>query len=157
MQITLLLVGLAAIGLTAAFQRMGALNWAIGSMLWLAGFSLFSAVSWWLLAPLWLMVVLPALLVNVSGLRKRWLSAPMLKLYERITPQISETEQTALESGTVGFEGELFSGHPDFSKLLAQPAPKLSAEEQAFLDGPCEQLGYMINDWEISQQTCGSF
>ena len=57
----------------------------------------------------------------------------------KLLPPLSDTERTALESGTVGFEGELFSGKPAWDKLLNLPKPELSAEEQAFLDGPCEE------------------
>ena len=32
------------------------------------------------------------------------------------------------------------------------PAPRLSAEEQAFLDGPVEELCAMCNDWEITHE-----
>src|SRR6185312_3932930 len=66
--------------------------------------------------------------------------------------KLSETEQTALEAGTVGFEGELFSGKPDWHELLKQPRPELSVEEQAFMDGPVEELCAMIDDWQITHE-----
>ncbi|MEP6938622.1 MAG: acyl-CoA dehydrogenase, partial [Rudaea sp.] len=72
--------------------------------------------------------------------------------YTKITPQISETERIALEAGTVGFEGELFSGKPDWSVLLKQPIPALSIEEQAFMDGPVEEVCRMTNDWQITHE-----
>ena len=50
--------------------------------------------------------------------RRKKISAPLLSMFAKVTPKLSETEQTALEAGTVGFEGELFSGKPDWSKLL---------------------------------------
>src|SRR5690606_6869187 len=62
----------------------------------------------------------------------------------------TETERTALESGTVGFEGELFSGMPDWDVLLSQPKPELTAEEQAYLDGPVEELCKRVDDWDIT-------
>jgi acyl-CoA dehydrogenase len=65
-------------------------------------------------------------------------------------PQLSDTERTALEAGTVGFEGELFSGRPDWKQAAGQPKPELTAEEQAFLDGPVEELCRMTDDWEIT-------
>ncbi|MCC7248380.1 MAG: acyl-CoA dehydrogenase [Lysobacter sp.] len=86
----------------------------------------------------------------ISPLRKRLITSTLLKFYTKLLPPLSDTERTALESGTVGFEGELFSGKPDWNKLLTQPKPQLSAEEQAFLDGPCEELCRMTNDWEIT-------
>jgi acyl-CoA dehydrogenase len=58
----------------------------------------------------------------------------------------------ALDAGTVGFEGELFSGKPDWSALLAQPVPRLTVEEQAYLDGPVEQLCAMVDDWQITHE-----
>ncbi len=84
--------------------------------------------------------------------RRRQITAPLLKLFAKVTPTLSETEQTALEAGTVGFEGELFSGKPDWHELLKQPKPELSVEEQAFLDGPVEQLCAMIDDWQITHE-----
>ena len=54
---------------------------------------------------------------------------------------MSDTEREALEAGTVWWDGELFTGKPDWTSCCsANPAPTLSAEEQAFLDGPCEKL-----------------
>src|SRR5690625_7805809 len=65
-----------------------------------------------------------------------------------MTPQTSETEQSALDAGTVGFEGELFGGKPNWNRFIKQPLPELNAEEQAFIDGPVEQLCGMLNEWE---------
>jgi len=64
---------------------------------------------------------------------------------------MSETEREALTAGTVGWEGEMFSGMPDWDKLRAIPAATLSAEEVAFLEGPVEALCALINNWEINQ------
>src|SRR3569623_508282 len=41
---------------------------------------------------------------------------------------------------------------PDWQQLLKQPKPELSTEEQAFLDGPVEQLCAMIDDWQITHE-----
>ncbi len=107
----------------------------------------------------WLATALPLLLlalvaVPLNGLswRRRYLSAPLLAIFQKVTPKLSDTEQIALDAGTVGFEGELFSGKPDWRKLLAQPKPALSVEEQAFLDGPVEKLCAMTNDWQITHE-----
>src|SRR6185437_6751928 len=48
--------------------------------------------------------------------------------------------------------GELFSGRPDWHQLLRQPKPVLSVEEQAFLDGPVEELCGMLDDWQITHE-----
>ncbi|MBC7989078.1 MAG: acyl-CoA dehydrogenase, partial [Luteimonas sp.] len=95
-------------------------------------------------------VALIAVPLLIPPLRKPFITAPLLKFYRQILPPLSQTERIALESGTVGFEGELFSGKPAWDKLLSQPKPVLTAEEQAFLDGPVEDLCKMIDDWEIT-------
>ena len=65
---------------------------------------------------------------------------------------MSQTEREAIDAGTVWWDGDLFSGRPDWDKLLAVPAPKLTPEEQAFVDGPCEELCAMCDDWEITHE-----
>jgi acyl-CoA dehydrogenase len=72
----------------------------------------------------------------------------IFKKYDFI-PKISDTERTALEAGVVWIEADLFSGKPDFEKILSEPYPQLTKEEQAFVDGPVEKLCELINDWEI--------
>jgi acyl-CoA dehydrogenase len=90
--------------------------------------------------------------LNVPALRRKLLSDHILALYRRILPDMSQTEKEAIDAGTVWWDADLFSGKPDWNKLLATPAPRLSAEEQAFLDGPVEQLCEMCNDWEITHE-----
>ncbi len=84
--------------------------------------------------------------------RLRWISEPMLKIFRRITPRMSQTEREALDAGSVWWDGELFSGRPKWKKLRQLPTPQLSAEEQAFLDGPVDELCAMLNDWEITAE-----
>ena len=91
-----------------------------------------------------------ALLLNPSPIRRAVLGAPVLALFRKILPRMSSTEKEALDAGTVWWDGELFSGKPDWKKLQAYPKPTLSAEEQAFLDGPVEDLCDMVNEWEIT-------
>lgn len=66
-------------------------------------------------------------------------------------PRLSDTERQALEAGDVWAEGEFFGGNPDFRKLLSESYGQLSAEEQAFMDGPCEELIRMCDTWEIGR------
>jgi acyl-CoA dehydrogenase len=65
---------------------------------------------------------------------------------------MSQTEKEAIDAGTVWWDADLFSGKPDWDKLLKTPEPRLSAEEQAFLDGPCEELCSMVDDWHITHE-----
>ena len=77
--------------------------------------------------------LIPAIIFNVSSLRQRLISNHLLAFYRNAMPEISQTERDALEAGGTWWDAELFSGAPDWRKLLAQPAPELSAEEQASL------------------------
>jgi len=114
------------------------------------GFGLHAPRATWIV--LGIFAVLFAVPLNVMPLRRGLISKPLLNVFRRVLPKLSETEQVALDAGTVGFEGELFSGKPDWAQLLAQPKPQLSEEEQAFLDGPCEQLCRMVDDWKITHE-----
>ena len=100
---------------------------------------------------LWPFLVL-LLLLNIKGIRQRYLSTPVLAYIRRVLPPISDTEREAIEAGTVWWDGELFRGNPDWSKLLQVPAPGLSDEEQSFLDGPVERLCAMLDDWQITYE-----
>ena len=104
----------------------------------------------WLLT-LWLAFGAMALL-NVDAFRLRFITRPFLKTYRRMLPTMSDTEREALEAGTVWWDGELFTGRPDWNKLLSAQAPRLTPDEQAFIDGPCEELCRMIDDWDITHR-----
>jgi acyl-CoA dehydrogenase len=99
-----------------------------------------------------LLAWLPALvlgLLSVPALRRTVLIEPAFRMVKGVLPQVSDTEQQALDAGTVGFDAELFSGTPDWAKLRAVPPIVLTKEEQAFLDGPTEELCRMIDDWQL--------
>lgn len=133
----------------AAFHRVRLATWATLTATLLVACVLLGAdsIATAIAALLVAVITTPLLLPQI---RKPYVTAPLLAFYSKLLPPLSDTERTALESGTVGFEGELFSGKPDWSRLLAQPKPLLTAEEQAFLDGPCETLCTMIDDWDIT-------
>ncbi len=57
-----------------------------------------------------------------------------------VLPKISDTERQALEAGDVWIDGQFFSGHPDFAQMLESRYGRLTAEEQAFMDGPVNDL-----------------
>jgi acyl-CoA dehydrogenase len=99
---------------------------------------------------LWPLYLVAVLLMNAGGLRKKLLTTRILAWVTRVLPEISETERDAISAGTVSWDGELFSGTPKWDRLLLQPKPRLSDEEQAFLDGPVDRLCEMLNDWEIT-------
>jgi len=89
---------------------------------------------------------------NIIEFRREKLTKPLLAIYRKMLPTMSDTEREALEAGNVGWDGELFSGMPQWDRLMSYPAPKLSDEEQAFLDGPCEELCEMLDDWEVCHE-----
>lgn len=82
--------------------------------------------------------------------RQRYISKPVLNWVRGVLPVMSDTEREALDAGTTWWDAELLSGDPDWKKLFALQTHRLSTEEQAFLDGPCEVLCKMIDDWDIT-------
>ncbi|UTW13188.1 acyl-CoA dehydrogenase [Marinobacterium rhizophilum] len=82
--------------------------------------------------------------------RRRYISGPVLRRIRALLPPISDTEREALEAGGLWWDAQLLSGKPDWSELLSAGTPRLSEEEQAFLDGPVQQLCALIDDWDIS-------
>ena len=106
----------------------------------------------WALMLAWSVFIPVAMLLTVTPLRRQLLIKPVLALYAKIMPDMSDTEREALEAGTVWWEADLFRGQPDWHRLVGFPAPKLSDEEQAFLAGPAEELCAMISDWEITEE-----
>lgn len=96
----------------------------------------------------WLTAIVFGLLA-VPAIRRTALIAPAFKFIKGMMPKISDTESQALEAGTVGFDAELFSGMPDWDKLRSIAPVVLTPEEQAFLDGPTEQLCGMIDGWQV--------
>jgi acyl-CoA dehydrogenase len=88
--------------------------------------------------------------MSEASWRRDWLTRPIYHLARRVLPTLSATEREAIEAGDVWWDADLFSGNPDWAKLLAMPPAKLSPEEQAFLDGPAEELCGMLDDWKIT-------
>lgn len=98
----------------------------------------------------WLAFLIVALPVNIESIRKQYISEPILKIYKKIMPEMSSTEKDAIDAGTVWWDGEIFSGNPNWQTLHNIPQSRLTGEEQAFLDGPVEEVCKMCNDWEIT-------
>ena len=121
----------------------------IGALL--VAYSVLGAAPVWWKAVLWVAFA-PLALLNLGPLRIRFLSRPFLRTYKRLLPPMSSTEREALEAGTVWWDGELFTGSPNWKKLLDATPPRLTAEEQAFIDGPCDELCRMIDDWDTTHR-----
>ena len=134
-----------------AYRRLGLLSFCSTLTLLVALYCYLAppAPTW--KALLWVFTALLWLL-NLKPLRRALISGPFLDSYRRMLPSMSQTEREALDAGTVWWDGELFTGAPRWEKLLGASAPQLSAAEQAFLDGPCEVLCAMLDDWDITHR-----
>ncbi len=121
-----------------------------------------AALAWWgvrtgsagagVAAPVFAVLTVFVLLAAATGipaLRRQLLSRAAMRLMRPMLPRISPTEREALDAGTVWWERDLFSGRPDWRKLLAFTPKPLSDREQAFLDGPVDELCSMIQEWDV--------
>ena len=138
-------------GIFLAYQRIDLRTSTVATGVALAAYTVFGNGAWWWLIILWALFGL-MVIPNLVEVRREKITKPLLAMYRKMLPSMSDTEREALEAGNVWWDGELFSGMPDWDKLMSFPAPKLSDEEQAFIDGPCEELCRMIDDWEICHE-----
>jgi acyl-CoA dehydrogenase len=135
-----------------AYSRMAALP-ALGIVAgYLILLGLFGDAPGWLELLLWLLWLGVAIPLALPELRRKLITGPLFGWFQQVLPPMSATERDAIEAGTVWWDGQLFSGRPDWNVLLDYPAARLSDEEQAFIDGPVEELCAMVSDWEIGQQ-----
>ena len=148
--LTWLFIFIVTIG-TAAYLRLPQVVWsgALGVVLFLFTFSGIATLSSiFIIWALFLAVVVP---LNLPHIRQKYASEPLLNFMRSSMPSISKTEQEALDAGKTWWEVDLFSGKPDYAKIRELPTSKLSPEEQAFIDGPVEELCAMLDDWQINQ------
>ncbi|MEE4186151.1 MAG: acyl-CoA dehydrogenase [Gammaproteobacteria bacterium] len=147
----ILLALFAAVPITMAYRRtdLGTATLAIGGALLV--YSLFGYGPWLWFLLLWVLLA-GMVLLNFQGLRRSVLTARLFGLYKTMVPSISQTERDALETGSVSWDAEIFTGLPNWATLMSVQAPSLTAEEQAFLDGPVETLCTMLDDWKITHE-----
>lgn len=100
----------------------------------------------------WVIFIVLAVPLNLPPLRRMLLTDHLLGWFRRVLPPISETERIAIDAGNTWWDADLFTGRPDWKKLLATPAANLSDEEQAFLDGPVEEFCKSLDDWKITHE-----
>lgn len=146
------LLALPLVAVALAYGRAPLFAWAVAGVVWLGGLA---ATGGW---PGWLGVLVVVLAMAAFGVflvepwRKRFVTGPILKAFRRALPSMSQTEKDALEAGTVWWEGDLFSGAPEWDKLRASPWPTLTDEERAFLDVQTEELCRITDEWTSSRQ-----
>lgn len=100
----------------------------------------------------WALYLAAIAVFTVPSIRQSLISNKALHLFRKVLPAMSQTEKEALDAGTVWWESELFKGKPDWKHLHNIQAPKLSKEEQAFLDGPVNEVCAMVNDYQVTHE-----
>jgi len=149
--ILLSLAAVVVVAWTFAYHRAGALLWLLAFAVGAAEITFLSDAPHPVAGILaWAFVALFAAFAVAKPLRRAAVTRPLLRLYKRVLPQISQTEQEALDAGSIWWDADLFTGAPDWEKLLAYPAARLTEEEQAFLDGPVEELCGMLDEWDTT-------
>ena len=148
--ITILILLLLVLGFV--WLKLPLKNWLIASSvvsLITAIFGIDTVISLILLV---IFVAIILFLYFSSDLRKQFVSARLFAMVKRMMPPISPTERDAINAGTVWWDAELFSGKPNWDVLFSAKTPELSEQEQAFMDGPVEELCAMTDDWQITHQ-----
>ncbi len=103
------------------------------------------SLFWWMLTAIAVVMVVPPF-------RRNLFTRYLFNSLKRKIPEISATEQEAIDAGSVWWEQSLFRGKPRWDQLHDLPVPRLSAEEDAFLNGPVDQLCSMVDDWQINRR-----
>jgi acyl-CoA dehydrogenase len=131
-----------------AYLRVSLLTATLGALVVMAVGSATEIVN----TTAWIVFLVVALPFNIKSFRQQFISRPLMKVYRGIMPEMSSTEKEAIEAGTTWWEADLFAGNPNWSKLHNYPQARLTADEQAFLDGPVETVCAMLNQHQVSHQ-----
>ena len=150
MMTVLMVLTVLAVMLVLTFFRASIWGWLLSTIVVVAGVAVFNSMSGDILTVILVALSIHIILFGVPAVRRLVISGFVLNIFRKILPQVSQTEQEALDAGTVWWDGELFSGQPDWKKLLAYAKPTLSAEEQSFVDNETDQLCAMIDDWDVT-------
>ncbi|SPB17033.1 acyl-CoA dehydrogenase [Caballeronia novacaledonica] len=135
---------------TLTFLQAPALAWFAGLAIWVAVGPLIGVTGTVGVTLLAIIFVLPALMLAIKPLRRATFSRRVFAMFRKILPAMSSTERDAIEAGTVWWDAELFSGRPRWDALLEHGAPKLTQEEQSFIDNECARLCDLSNDWDTT-------
>ncbi|QJR13923.1 acyl-CoA dehydrogenase [Usitatibacter palustris] len=148
--------------IVAALIVVGATKWFLAyhrgnGLAWTAWCAIVAAALTWgfevppvWAAAAWIFTAIFGVLSVIKPVRRMVVTGPIFGIFKKVLPQVSQTEQEALDAGSIWWDADLFTGKPEWKKMLDYPAPKLSTEEQAFLDGPVEKLCGMLDDWETT-------
>lgn len=148
MDILLSILGFIVVLATCLYHRSSLLTSIAALTITMVVLSVFGRVG----SLSWLLYIAAIAVLAVPSIRQSLISKKALLLFKKVLPAMSKTEKEALDAGTVWWEAELFKGKPDWKKLHQIQDPKLSAEEQAFLDGPVNQVCAMVNDYQVTHE-----
>lgn len=135
---------------TLAYQRASLNVWTLSLSIFFVLMSRLSDATFWQMSIVWFLFLAITIPLYAHNWRRKIITRHLLRLYRESMPTMSRTEREALAAGTVGWEGDLFRGNPNWNKLLNYTKPHLSPEEIAFINGPLEKLCSKINDWDIT-------
>jgi acyl-CoA dehydrogenase len=150
MQLSVLLLALAALLATVAAFKLKLWQFILLVACGLLALGFTGLLARPLASALLLLFLIVMLPLSIPQLRRTLLTGRLFAWFKRMLPPLSQTEQIAIDAGTVWWDRDLFTGDPDWEKLLKVPAPTLSPEEQSFIDGPTEKLCAMLDDWQIT-------
>ena len=133
--------------------------WGAGTGVWIAavtgGLTVLTAgadAAWYIATPVWMVSAALVFLLSMPRIRRRYLTAPLFRQFRKVMPPMSQTEQEALEAGSVWWDAELFTGRPDWQRLLNLPPPRLSEVEKAFLENETQTLCELLDDWRVTHE-----
>ncbi len=149
MTIWILAALLTAAGL--AWFSVAGYYWALALFIWIAAGYMSSVITLGTGLALIVILLIPAIVLASAVLRRSLVSPFILAKFKKILPAMSATERDALEAGSIWWDAELFSGNPNWTKLLNFPAPELTQTEQSFLSNEVHQLCSMVRDWDTTQ------
>lgn len=136
---------------TLLYRRASLRIWTLSGIIGLLLISRLSSHSLSVLIFWWTLFLASAICFNFRSLRRKLITRHLLPLYLRLMPRLSATEEDAIAAGTIGFEGELFQGNINWHQHFQTKLSTLTAAEQAFIDGPLQELCRQIDDWAIHQ------
>jgi len=143
-------VAVLAVILLLAFFRASIWSWLLAITILVPLVAIESRISAGALQAIYICLGVFVAVLGIPFLRRLLVSGFILGVFRNILPQVSQTEQEALDAGSVWWDGDLFGGNPDWHKLLGIPRPQLTPAEQSFLDHEVEQLCAMLDDWDIT-------
>ncbi len=146
----LMLLAILAICVLLAIFRASITSWVLAVLVIVPVVSIQARFSDDLLTVIGITLAIFVVVFGIPFVRRIVVSSIILNIFRKILPQISATEQEAIDAGSVWWDGELFSGNPHWDRLLAFPKCGLRPEEQDFLDNEVEELCGMLDDWDIT-------